>query len=113
MNTSGPVNSTIDNSVSDAIKRSAQISLTINFASPQKNIGTTIMATRFENGNGKNTCVLPGHGRFKQQPCDFHIIKEKSPEKSTLYISQGYLPIKDIKHFIMLIVMFLARLMNV
>ena len=71
------------------------------------------MAIRFENGNGKNTCVWPEHGYFKQQTCNFHIIKEKSPEKSTLYINQRYLPIKDIKHFIMLIIIFFARLMNV
>ena len=45
------------------------------------------MAIRFENGNGKNTCVWPEHGYFKQQPCNFHIIKEKSSEKSTLYIN--------------------------
>ena len=107
------MNSTIDNSVSDAIKRSAQISLTKNFALPEENIGTAIVATRFENGNGKNTSVWPEHGYFKQQPCNFHIIKEKSPENSTLYNNQGYLPIKDIKHFIMLINTFLPRLMNV
>ena len=84
------MNSTIDNSVSDAIKRSAQISLTKNFALPEENIGTTVVATRFENGNGKNTCVWPEHVYFKQQPCNFHIIKEKSPEKS--FVDQSRIP---------------------
>ena len=54
----GPVNPSIDNSVSDAIKKSGKISLTINVALPEQNIQTTIVATRFENRNGKNTtCV--------------------------------------------------------
>ena len=83
------MNSTIENSVSDAIKRSGQISLTKNIALPKQNIETTIVATRFENGNRKNTtCAWPDHGYFKQQPCDFHMIKENYLENSILYINQ-------------------------
>ena len=59
----GPWNPSIDNSVSDAIKRSGKISLTINVALPEQYIQTTIVATSFENGNGKNTaCVWPELG---------------------------------------------------
>ena len=93
------MNSTINNSVSDAIKRSGQISLTKNIALPEQNIETTIVATRFENGNGKNTCVWPAHQYFKQQPCDFHMIWENYPENRILYINQGYLTIKENKKF--------------
>ena len=54
----GPVNSSNDNSISDAIKRSGDISLTKNIALPERNTETTIAATRFENGHVKNTtCV--------------------------------------------------------
>ena len=88
------MNSTIENSVSDAIKRSGQISLTKNIAMSEQNIETAIVATRFENDNGKNTTfVWPDHGYFKQQPCDFHMIKENYPENSILHIKQGYLTI--------------------
>ena len=48
-------NTTIDNSLSDAIKGSGKIFQTKNIVLPEKNIQTTIVATRFENGNGKNT----------------------------------------------------------
>ena len=66
------VNSTIDNSVSDAIKRSSKISLTKNIALPEQNIETTIVATKFENGNGKNTTsIWPKHGYYKEKPCTF------------------------------------------
>ena len=78
--------------------KSNRISLTKNIALPEQNIETTIVATKFENGNGKNTtCVWPEHGYFKQQPCDFHIDKENYPENSILYINQGNLTIKDNK----------------
>ena len=61
----GPQNSTVNNSVSHAIKRSGQISLTKNIVLPEENIETTIVVTRFENGNGKNTtCVWSDHGYF-------------------------------------------------
>ena len=84
----------------DAIKRSGQISLTKNIPLPEQNIETTIVETKFENGNGKNTtCVWPDNRYFKQQPCDFHTIKENFPENSILYINQGYLTIKDDKKF--------------
>ena len=52
------MNPSIDNSVSNAIKRSGKISLTINVALPEQNIQTTIVAIRFENGNGKNTASV-------------------------------------------------------
>ena len=59
------MNSTIDNSVSHAIKRSGQISLTKNIVLHEQNIETTIVGTRSENGNGKHTiCVWPDHGYF-------------------------------------------------
>ena len=58
------------------------------------------MATRFENGHGKNTTfVLPDSGHFKQQACGFHMIKEDYPKNSIMYISQGFLTIKDNKIF--------------
>ena len=41
--------------MSDAIKGSGKIFQTKNIVLPAKNIQTTIVATRFENGNGKNT----------------------------------------------------------
>ena len=64
----------------------------------EQNIPTTIVATRSENGNGKNTtCVWPEFGYFKQQPCDFGMEKENYPENSIMYINQGYLTIKDNK----------------
>ena len=47
----------IDNNVSQAIKRSGQISMRKTLVLPEKNIQTTIVSTKFENGNGKNaTC---------------------------------------------------------
>ena len=96
----GPQNSTVNNSVSHAIKRSGQISLTKNIVLPEENIETTIVVTRFENGNGKNTtCVWSDHGYFKQKPCDFHMIKENYSKNSILYINQGYLTIKHNKKF--------------
>ena len=69
----GSINSSIDNSVSDAIKRSRHISLTKNIAFPERNIETTIVATKFEIGHLKNTCVWPEYGHFKQHFCDFHL----------------------------------------
>lgn len=47
----GLVNSSIDNSVSDTIKRSGKISVTKNIALPERNIEITIVATNFENGH--------------------------------------------------------------
>lgn len=65
---------------------------------PDKNIETTIVATKFGNRNGKNTTsVWPEYGYFKQQPCDFGIEKKDFPENSIIYIKQGYLTIKDNK----------------
>ena len=90
------VNSSIDNSVSDTIKRSGKISLTKNIALPERNIEVTIVATNFENSHVKNTtCVCPKYGHFKQQPCDFHMDKENYPKNNIIYINQGYLTIKD------------------
>lgn len=57
-----PVNSTTGNSVSDANKRSGKISLAKYIALPEENIETTIVATRSENGNEKNTSVSPECG---------------------------------------------------
>ena len=51
-------------------------------------IETTIVATKFENGNGKNTiCVWPEYGYFKQQPCDFGMEKENFPENCIIYLN--------------------------
>ena len=75
-----------------------KISMTKNLVLPDKNIETTIVATKFENRNGKSTTrVLPEYGYFKQQSCDFGIEKKKFPENSIIYINQGYLTIKDNK----------------
>ena len=63
---------------------------------PDRNIETTITASNFENGNGKNTSnILSEYGYFKQQPCDFGMDKENFPEYVIIYINQGYLTIKD------------------
>ena len=72
--------------------------MTKNIPFPEQNIQTIIVATRFENRNGKNTtCVWPESGYFKQQPCDSKMEKENYPENSIIYINQGYLTIKDNK----------------
>lgn len=97
----GPVNSSNDNSISDAIKRSGDISLTKNIALPERNTETTIAATKFENGHVKNTtCVWPEYGLLKEQPFDFHTDKENIPENSIIYVNQGYLTIKDNKRLL-------------
>ena len=63
---------------------------------PERNIETTIVATKFESGHVINTtCVWPEYGNFKQQPCDFHMDKENVPENSIIYLNQRYLTIKD------------------
>ena len=63
---------------------------------PEKNIETTVLATKIENRTGRNrTCIWPEHGYFKQQPCNFHLDKENYPENSVSYINQGYLFYKD------------------
>ena len=83
-------NTVIGSSVSNAIQKSNKISLTKNIALHEKNIDTTIVATKFENGVGKNSCaVWPDNSYFKQQPCDFHLDKENIPENSIFYINQG------------------------
>ena len=67
--TLGPVNTittTINSSVSDAIKKYSQVSLTKNIVLPEQNIETTIVTIRFQNGNGKSTtCALSEYGYFK------------------------------------------------
>lgn len=84
--------------MSQAIKRSGQISMRKTLVLPEKNIQTTIVSTKFENGNGKNaTCPWPKYRRFKQHLCDFSMEKENFPENSIKYVSQGYLTIKDNK----------------
>lgn len=56
------------------------------------------MATKLENGNGKNTTsVWPEYEYFKQKPCSFDMEKENFPENSTIFVNQGYLTIKDNK----------------
>ena len=77
------MNPSINNSVSHAIKRSGKTSLTKNIAFPEQNIQTTIIATTFENGNGKHTtCVSPEFGYFQQQPCDSERGNESFPGNS-------------------------------
>ena len=63
---------------------------------PEQNIETTVLATKIENGTGRNrTCIWPEHGYFKQQTCNFHLDKENYPENNVFYINQGYLFYKD------------------
>ena len=82
--------------MSQVIRDSGKISMTKNLVLPEKNIETTIVATKFENGNGKNTtCMWPEYGYFKQQPCDFGVEKEDFPENSIIYLNQGYLTTED------------------
>ena len=69
--------------------------MTKNIALREQSIQTTVVVTRFENGNGKSTtCFWPEFEYFKQQPCDFRMEKENCPENSIIYINQGYLTIK-------------------
>ena len=90
--------SSIDNTVSQVIRGSGKTSMTKNLVLPDKNNETTIMASKFENGNGKSTAsVWAKYGYFKQQPCDFGIEKENFPKNSIMYINQGYLTIKNHK----------------
>ena len=66
----------IGSSVSQAIKNSGKISMMKNLVFPDKTVETTLTATKFENGNGKNTTnIWPKHVYFKQQPCGFGIDK--------------------------------------
>ena len=70
--------------------------MTKNLVFPEKTVETTLIAAKFESGNGKNTTnIWPKHRYFKQQPCDFGLDKENFPENSLIYIDQGYLKIKD------------------
>ena len=98
----GAANSSVVNSVSEAIRKSDRISLTKNFAlTKKKNIETTIVASKFDD-NGQSqvtncTRIWPEYGYFKQQPCDFHMDKDNFPENSILYINQGHLSVKDNK----------------
>lgn len=101
---SGSSATSIDNSVSQGIKNSGKIFITKNLVFSDKTVETTLMATKFENGNDKNTTnIWPGNGYFKQQPCDFGIDKEKFPENSIIYINQCFLTIKDNKKLYYLI----------
>ena len=94
----GSSSMSIDSNVSQAIKNSGKISMTKNLVFPDKTVETTLTATKFENGNWKNTTdIWPKHVYFKQQLCDFGIDKQNFPENSVIYISQGYLTIKDKK----------------
>ena len=84
--------------MSQVIKNSGQISMTKNLVLPEKNTETTIVATKFENGNGKNiACVWPQYMYFKQTLCDFGMEKENFPDNSIIYVSEVYLTIKDNK----------------
>ena len=85
----------IDGSVSQAIQNSCKISTTRNLVF-DKRVETTLVATKFENGNGKNTTnIWPEHGYFKQQLCDFGSDMENFPENSLIYINHEYLTFKD------------------
>ena len=67
----------IDSSISTAIQNSNKISLTKNIALPEKNIKTTIVATKTEDIGKKNSSVMwPEYKYFKQQACDFHLDKK-------------------------------------
>ena len=61
-------NSSIDNSVSEVIKKSDQISLTKNIAFPEKNIEATIVASRFDDNGQRQvtncTDIWPEYGYF-------------------------------------------------
>ena len=71
----------IDSSVSQAIQNFGKIMMTKNLVFSDKTVEATLVATKFENGNGKNTTnIWPEHGYFKQQPCDFGLDKENFPE---------------------------------
>ena len=88
---------TMHNSISEVIKSSDKISLTKNIILPEQNIQTSIVTTK-KLGYGRNTrCIWPKYEYFQQQPCDFHMDKENYPEKSVIYLKQGYLRVKDNK----------------
>ena len=81
--------------MSQVIRGSGKILIIKNLVLPDKNIETTIVATKFENGNGKNTtCVWPEYGHFRQQPCGFRMEKEDFQENLIIFLNQGYLTIK-------------------
>ena len=93
--------SSIDDSVSEVIQKSSQISWTKRTAFPRKNIETTIVVSRFDdNGQSQVTncrCMWPDYGYFKQQPCNLQMDKANFPKNSIIYIDQGYLSVKDNK----------------
>lgn len=86
--------------MSQVIKNSGQISMIKKLVLPDKNTETTIVATKFENGNGKNTtCAWPQYGYSKQTLCDFGMEKENFPDNSIIYVTKVYFTIKDNKKF--------------
>ena len=92
------LSSTIDNSVSQAIRNSGKILMTKNLVFLDRAVVTILTASKFENGNTRNTVdVWLEYRFFKQQPCDFGIDKENFPENSIIYVNQGYQFVKDNK----------------
>ena len=83
-----PVLSTFDKPVSDAIKVSKQISMKKNIVFPEKNIETTIIASKLDNENGQvssSTRIWPQYSYFNQQPISFNM-KKAIIQKSLLFI---------------------------
>ena len=83
-----PVLSTIDKSVSDVIKVSKQISMKENIILSEKNIETTIIASKFDNENSQvssSTLVWPQYDYFNQQLTDFNM-KKTVIQKIVLFV---------------------------
>ena len=97
-----PVLTTIDKSVSDAIKVSKHISMKKNIVLPEKNIETSIITTKFDNENGQvstSTRVWPSCGYWMAMATayNFNLKENNHPENSIIYINQAYLTIKNNK----------------
>ena len=90
---------TTDKSVSDAIKVSKQISTKKNIVLAEKNIETTIIASKFDSENGQVSTSL----RFDQfmgiliKSRVISILKKNYREVSIMYINQANLTVKNNK----------------
>ena len=88
---------TTDKSISDAIKVSKQISTKKNIVLAEKNIETTIIASKFDSENGQVSTSL----RFDQfmgiliKSRVISILKKNYREVSIMYINQAYHTVKN------------------
>ena len=87
------VHTQIDRGISQVVKDTNKISMTKNIFVDNR-IEITVEKTSFK----RNTVdVWPNYGYFKQQPCNYGMDKENMPEKSIIFLNQGYQSYKDNK----------------